>query len=399
MIKSLFFGLYNELKLVLKGHKIGFPILYNVNVVNEPNYNKRALLIYLIPPFLMKDDDPRFFSHQNLRQCRQIAGILDEFGYVVDAIDRSSFDLLKRRDYDLIICDRADFKGIDDSFREEAKKIFLATSENYRIHNRNARRRHQLLSKRRKCEIKLRRKYPEQFPYIAKSNAIIGFGNDLIMNTWREVFGGLIYPFNNYGFRETEFRLGAKDFAMARKNFLFFASRSQVQKGLDLLLEIFPRHPDLHLYVCSEFKNEDDFCACYHKELYETPNVHPVGWVKVNSLEFSELIQACGYVIHPTCSEGQPGSVVQCMYCGVVPLVTKEAGIDTEDFGVTFSDDSLAEIERVILEVSGLPEGWLRERSLRTRRVAEEKYSEGAFINRWRGILTEILNGAGAKNP
>jgi len=398
MIKSFFFRLYNILQSVRRKREAVFPILYNVNIVNESNYAKRALLIYLIPPFLMADDDPQFLSHQNLRQCKQIAGILDELGYVVDAMDRKSSDLLKRRDYELIICDRADFKSIDNSFKEEATKIFLATSENYRTHNKDVKRRHQRLSERRKCEIMRRRRYPEQFPYIAKADAIMGFGNEFIMNTWREVFGGSIYAFNNYGFRETEFRLEAKDFSTARTNFLFFASRSQVQKGLDLLLEIFPKHPELHLYVCSEFKNEDDFCACYYKELYGTPNVHPIGWVKVHSPEFSELVQTCGYVVHPTCSEGQPGSVVQCMYCGVVPLVTKEAGIDTEDFGVTFSDDSLAEIEWVILKVSELPEGWLKEHSLRTRRVAEEKYSEGAFINRWRGILTEVLHGAGAKN-
>jgi glycosyltransferase involved in cell wall biosynthesis len=167
-----------------------------------------------------------------------------------------------------------------------------------------------------------------------------------------------------------------------------------MQKGLDLLLEIFPKHPELHLYICSEYEKEEDFCACYHKELYETPNIHPIGWVAVNGPEYYELVKKCAFVIHPTCSEGQPGSVVQCMHSGLIPLVTREAGIDTEDFGITFTDDSLEEIERVILEVSEKPESWHRERSIRTRRVSEEKYSEDAFMNRWRDILTEILNGA-----
>ena len=89
----------------------------------------------------------------------------------------------------------------------------------------------------------------------------IAFGNEFATGTWREVFGGPIYSFNNYGFNGPEFPLDSKDFSAARRNFLFFASKSQVQKGLDLLLEIFPRHPDLHLYVCSEFEKEGDFCA------------------------------------------------------------------------------------------------------------------------------------------
>jgi glycosyltransferase involved in cell wall biosynthesis len=164
------------------------------------------------------------------------------------------------------------------------------------------------------------------------------------------------------------------------------------------LLEIFPKYPDLHLYICSEFAKEADFCSCYHKELHETPNIHPIGWITVNGPKYDELVKKCAFVIHPTCSEGQPGSVVQCMYSGLIPLVTKETGIDTEDFGITFEGDGLEEIERVILEVSRQPESWHRERSIRTRKVSEKKYSEDAFMERWRNMLGEILNCPDKKN-
>jgi glycosyltransferase involved in cell wall biosynthesis len=135
----------------------------------------------------------------------------------------------------------------------------------------------------------------------------------------------------------------------------------------------------------------------YRKELYNTPNIHPTGWIEVNSALYNRLVDRCAYVIHPTCSEGQPGSVVQCMYSGLIPLVTKWAGIDTEDFGVTF-DDSLEALERAVVTVSQLPGEWHRQHGIRTRQVAEEKYSEDAFINRWREILAEMVNGAEAKS-
>jgi hypothetical protein len=47
--------------------------------------------------------------------------------------------------------------------------------------------------------------------------------------------------------------------------------------------------------------------------------------------------------------------------------------------------------------VSEKPESWHTERSIRTRKISEEKYSEGAFMDRWRYMLAEILNGAGIK--
>jgi glycosyltransferase involved in cell wall biosynthesis len=388
--------LYNRLKTLVTPTK-SYPVIYNVNSGNESDYQKHALLVSIAKPFLLSDDAPELFNHQNLRRGKQIAALLGEFGYLVDTVDRRGLSRLTKRNYDLIINDRADVKSVDASFRDATVKIFLATAQNYIMHNGNLRRRHRLLRERRRCRMEPRRLFPEVMPYLAKADVTIGVGNTRTMSTWRNIFRGPIYPFNTYGFKETEFVFDTKDFATAQKNFLFFASRSQVLKGLDLLLEIFPKHPDLHLHVCSDFHKERDFCACYHKELYETPNVHPLGWIRVNSPEFYGLVQRCGYVILPTCSEGQSGSVVQCMYAGSVPLVTKEAGIDTEDFGVTFCDDSLAEIERTIIEISALPESWLREHSVRTRQVAEQKYSEDAFMRRWRDVLAEILNGAGAK--
>ena len=320
--------------------------------------------------------------------------MLGEFGYVVDVVDIRDRRFRPSRDYDLIISNRVTHS----SLAKDAIKLYLATTLCHPAHCRNLRRRHILLFKRRKYGLKVRRLYSGRMPYVTQSDAVICFGNEFVMNSWKEVFTGPIYRFNNYGFKETEVLLDSKDFLTARENFLFFASGSQMQKGLDLLLEIFPQHPNLHLYVCSDFKGEDDFCSCYQKELYRTPNIHPIGRVRVNGPEFYDLVRKCAYVICPSCSEGQSGSVVQGMYSGLIPMVTRETGVDTGDFGITFSDDSLREIERVVVAVSRLPESWHREHSVKTRKISEEEYSEDAFVRRWRGILGELLGHLESKN-
>jgi glycosyltransferase involved in cell wall biosynthesis len=225
-------------------------------------------------------------------------------------------------------------------------------------------------------------------PYVETADAIIAIGPEANAATWRERFAGPIHTFDNAGYGETAFTGMRKDFDRARRSFLFFASGGQVQKGLDLLLEIFPTLPELHLYVCSSFESERDFCACYRKELYATPNVHPIGWVQVNGPEFSELTRRCASVILPSCSEGgQPGSVIQCMWAGLIPLVTREAMVETEDFGITLEDDSLDAIRRGVVTIAQQPTSWHREHSARTREVAETRYSEAAQAERWRAIL------------
>lgn len=369
---------------------IGYPVIYNANRVNETDYNKRALLVYLVKPFQLKDNDPRFLNHQNLKQCRQIASVLGEFGFVVDVADVKDERYKISRHYDLIINHKINLKSNENNFKKKPIKIYLSTGLNHVVHNRNMLKRYKRILQRRKCNLKFRQIHQENMPYVYCTDAIVGFGNDCTMGTWEEILNKPTYSFNNYGFKTTRYLLDPKDFMDARKNFLFFASGTQICKGLDLLLEIFPKHPDLNLYICSNFESEKDFCECYHNELYGTSNIHPIGRIRVNSEKFYDLIRKCAYVIVPSCSEGQPGSVVQCMYSGLIPIVTKESGIDTDGFGITLSNDNIEDIEKTILYLTELSEQWHKEHSIRTREIAEKKFSEGAFMNRWREII-EII--------
>ncbi len=293
--------------------------------------------------------------------------------------------------YDLVISEKLDWHGMDEAFPPDVRKVFLATSMNHVHHNRNVRRRHDRLFERRGATLQLRRIYGESMPAVSDGRR----SGRLRRRAQRGHLGrrlpGPIYGFNNYGFPGTGYRPEQKDFAEARRHFLFLASRSQMQKGLDLLLEIFPRYPDLHLYVCSQFEQEPDFCACYRKELFETPNVHALGFVDVFGAAFEELTTTCGYVVTPTCSEGQAGAVVQAMHAGLIPLVTAEAGLSPDGPAIEFADDSIEEIERVIVEVSQLPPEWHRDRSRRTREIALAEYSEDSFVERWREILRAVL--------
>jgi len=371
------------------------PLVQNANGADEQRCNKSALLVYLPRAFHLAADDPAFLRHANLRRCRHMAACLGEFGYVVDVVSKADTTFRPRRDYHLIISERLDWQGIERRFRADAIHLFLATSLNHVTHNANVRRRHARLLERRCAPVQVRRVYGETMPAVAASDAILAVGNAFTAGTWKGTLDGPVYMFNSFALRAGVLASDiTKDFARGRTHFLFFASRSQVQKGLDLLLEIFPRHPHLHLYVCSEFAAEADFCAAYRRELFEAPNVHPLGWTSVNSHEFSELLRTCACVIHPTCSEGQAGSVVHCMHSGLIPLVTREAGIDTDDFGVTFADDSIEEIEKTVLDVSQRPPEWHRERGAKTARIAAELYGEEAFTRRWRSIITEIAGKA-----
>jgi len=369
----------------------GYPFVRNVNRADERALAKRALLVYLVKPFLVKDGDPVFLWHQNLKQCKQIAAILGEFGYAVDAADSRDGRFRPGRKYDLIISHRLQLSYGERLPDPEAKKIYLATGMNHKVHNQNILRRYRNLFQRRGCKLTVRQMNDDRMPFLSSADALVGFGNDFTINSWRDVFPGPRYSLNNYGFQGTIVHSNPKEFSNARKNFLFFASGSQVGKGLDLLLEIFPKHPDLHLHVCSHYEKERDFRRCYHRELFRQPNIHPVGFVGINSRKFSDVARKCAFLIYPSCAEGQSGAVVQGMHSGLIPLATREAGIDMEDFGILLPGDSLEEIEKTALAAARMPVEECRRRSARTRDVALVKYGEAQFAKRWRQIIADIL--------
>jgi hypothetical protein len=364
-----------------------YPVARNVNGADERALTRRALLLYRLKPFQLAPDDPEFLRHHNMHRARRIAALLGEFGYVVDAANGRNARLRRPRGrYDAILSDRADLAG---TFDPRTRLVFLATTPHHAQRNANVRRRHQALVDRRGCTLPPPRMLNESTPFAARAAAIIAIGTPETTGTWRRASDAPIHHFDAAATDAPQ--VTNKDFETARRHFLYFASRTQVLKGLDLLLEIFPRHPDLHLHICSYFRSERTFCACYRRELFETPNIHPVGWVALNGAAYRTLVARAAFVVHPSAAEGQASSVVQCLAAGLIPLVTRETGVDTREVGETFASDRLEDIEATILAAAARPATWLAEQSARARRLAGARYSDAAFTARWRTILAEVV--------
>jgi hypothetical protein len=160
--------------------------------------------------------------------------------------------------------------------------------------------------------------------------------------------------------------------------------------GLDLVLEAFVQLPRLKSFVCGPFVREKEFVECFHKELIEAPNIVSVGWVKVGSSQYFELIRKCGATIFPSCAGTSPASVVLLNH-GIIPIVSKEAGIDTADFGITLSSLSVDEIRREVDWVSSQPANWHREAAIRVIEAARRDFTQTAFTRRFREILRTVI--------
>ena len=73
--------------------------------VNQTNYAKNCLMMYITNPFTGKQNED---SHQNVRQAREIARLIGEFGYDVDVLQYDVRYARLNKKYDLVfdICAR-----------------------------------------------------------------------------------------------------------------------------------------------------------------------------------------------------------------------------------------------------------------------------------------------------
>jgi len=367
---------------------MGYPVLRNVNGVADADDAKRALLIYMVQPFQTAESSAAFLYHHNFRQSKQMASLLGDCGYVVDVADVNDRQFIPDHSYDVVLSQTTSLQGREKYLKWEAKKIYLSTGAEHRYRDARLRKRDELFQARRHTELPDLQWCRQDASFLDCADAIVGFGNDFIMSTWHEATGLPVHGFNNYGLAFSHsMESQSPDRA---KHFLFFGSSQQLLKGLDLLLDIFPRHPDLHLYVCGHYARDRAFCHCYRKELFETENIHPMGYIYIMGDTFRELVLRCGYVILPSCTEGQPGGVVQCMHAGLVPVLTRDCGIDTLDFGILFDGDDLAATEKAIVGCAGRNQDEMNDMSANVLRAAQNEYSEEAFLARWRVILSEV---------
>jgi glycosyltransferase involved in cell wall biosynthesis len=176
-----------------------------------------------------------------------------------------------------------------------------------------------------------------------------------------------------------------------RRNFIWFGSVGLAHKGLDLALEAFARMPGLNLTVVGAINLDPDFKRVYHRELYELPNIRTPGWITATSPEFLALLRDQVGVVYPSCSEGGAGSVICCMHGGLIPIVTREASVDVQDFGFETRSDAIEDIMTEVCRVSELPAAELATRARAAWEHVRTVHTREHFLRVWRRYARDEL--------
>ncbi len=362
-----------------------------VTLKPDPDSTSRGnvLLSYIIDPFLLEKGQSVPVSHTNYWESQEIARAFLELGYSVDVIHFTNRTFVPEKKYSIFIDARFNLQRLAPLLNKECVKI-MHIDLCHMLFN-NAAEANRLLALQQRKGVTLS---PRRFEWpnlgIEHADCAVVIGNEFTINTFKyankpmyrvPVVGLFPYPSPE-----------GKDLESYRRHYLWFGSGGLVRKGLDLVLDTLVGMPDYHLTVIGPVKHEADFERAYWKELYETQNIRTVGWVDLAGSGFLEIANKCLGLIYPSCSEGQAGSVINCLHAGLIPIVSYESGVDIENFGVLLKDCSIEEIKSSIRMISSLSAAELKKRAVKAWEYARMHHTRERYAEEYRKIIAEIID-------
>lgn len=356
----------------------------------KPNGDVKGsvLLSYIIAPFLLEKRRSISNDHTNQWECLQIAKTFLNLGYEVDVIDYTNYNFVPKKHYSFFIDIHSNMERIAPLLNTDCIKIFHLTGAHWLFQNHAEYKRLLDLQQRRGLTL-----FPRRLSKPTKALEIVDYatilGNQFTINTYKyankEITQIPLSTTNMYPYPED------KNYEYCRNRFLWLGSSGLVHKGLDLVLEAFADMPEHHLTVCGPIQNEKDFEQAFHKELYQLPNIHTVGWIDVGSSEFLEITKNCIGLVYPSCSEGTAGSAVVCLHAGLIPIVSYESGINVNEFGFLLENSSVNNIQETVKIVTNLPDNELRQRAKMSWNFARNNYTREIFAEEYHKFVLSLI--------
>jgi hypothetical protein len=333
------------------------------------------------------------YSHSNLNEIIKIVKIFSEHEYNVDIIEYRHQGVINYHKYHLIF-------GFGDIFEESfytqdfsGKRIFYATGAHPEFQNDAEIKRIKEFN-RRHGKLVMPKRLPKKFWACSTtfSDSIFCYGNDWTISTYQKFFDGLIMkitPSNH-----SDFKFEKKDFQAIKKNFLWIGAAGAIHKGLDLCIETFLDLPEFHLDIIGPIDGE--IFEMYGNEKKINDNILFHGFMDIRSVKFKDLMEKNTFVICPSCSEGSNTSVILAMRFGLIPVLTKECGIDLDNAFEIINID-LIELKKQILFLGEISINELEERSDKIYQKSNQKFNLESFEKSFNEALSKFENFIGIK--
>lgn len=375
-------------------------VIRNLNLISSAKKapNKRALLYYKTEPFVMPWK-VRGYRHTNLWEIVEIVRILNRYGYVVDVVDRDAKRFVPANIYDLFLGLGAGHSGKRFSQyaqrMPQATKILIAAGPEPRLSNKLVQEQYVRFKLRHSCEIAAMRltegidfeSFAEDTDYFMPIGEQHTFCPQSYMALGKPVLNYL--PSTSPVIRFLPEWLEAR----SRRAFLCFAGDGFICKGVDVVVDAFADMPDIEVYVCGP-PSEPAFFEVLESKLAASPNIRYEGFIKIGGQRFEELAAHCSYVVFPSSAEGCATSIATVLRTGLLPVVTRETGIDVRKFGIYIDgekDNLVNETMRACRKAIEISDAEYRQRVWDCLKDSS-RYTQASFTDSFEKAILTVLS-------
>lgn len=350
-----------------------------------------ALVSYISEPIMWKSDDKRFNGHSNLWESAEITKILNELGYIVDCISFTDNHFKSNNNYDIVFDIFKNFPKYSSSNTHTilhltgSDPLFAKNAELNRINNLKSRKGFYLIPRRLINENDI-----NKFSSLMNTaDTLTLVGNEVTLSTYPKLLQKKIKCIPVTGSVLSEVR--ELNESLQKNEFIWFGGAGAVHKGLDLVLEVFAKNPNLKLHIIGPYEHEKDFMKLFDFEITHCPNIMSHGFLYPSEKKFKEITKNVTAFVFPSCSEGISTGAITCMQYGFLPIISKNTGISiTKDMGVLLHDCSITEIESAIKYIAEKPIIEIKEMISKSQTYALNTFSRAEFHKSMKDILKVI---------
>lgn len=287
--------------------------------------SKWVFLSYLSEPFYKIGEQDFFLKHQNRRESLILADVFYKLGFNVHVRRFDKPVIFSKRKYDLIF-------GLEPNFNSMAKrspdalKIYYATGAFWEYQNNAIVDRTNEATKFYAYEFE-RRRMSKPHDSCEHADYIFQIGTKNTIETYPTNLRNKIKLIRQTNTTNSiNFNIVEKFSKYKKDEFIWFASSGTILKGLDLILPIFKENRNLKLHIVG--KLDSDFERIFNNIYSNTSQICYHNFLNVASPKLLEIALNCTFVLFPSCTEGLPGSVLNMMGLGLIPIVSKVCAVD-----------------------------------------------------------------------
>jgi len=379
-----------KIKAIVKKNKIMLNIyefffqrpIYNYY---KKKYEKKVLLSYSTYHFNKKN----YTAHTNYSESLIIAKVFDNLGYIVDIFNNRNNYNINFDDYDIIFGGGAlMYKSLE--ARTSAITIYYGTgSHPWQCTDASLKRVLEFYNKTNYIAMKSTRMQDINAGLAASlCKYVLCIGNEQTKKTFIDNHCKNVSMINPTFHSLKNIEVINKE-SNSKNNFLYFGSYGLLHKGLDLVIDAIKKFPDCTLHICGYVDREKDFIS----KLDFPDNIVVHGFIDIESKIFKDLSRKCAFTILPSASEGIATAIITGMGRGaMIPIVTKECGIDLDDFGIEIEKLTVKSVEMSIQESLNLSEVEIDKRSQASQQKAYEYYTLKNYEKNLTNYLKNIKN-------